>query len=388
MNICYVAPDIPVPHTGDFIGGSTHTLEVARGLAGLGNTVYIISRRMPGQRFFEKISDRVYTYRIYRGIIVPVKGGVAGKADLRPKLKIIENIYFNTIYRLFVMTFSLMVIRKHHIEVIIERNSAKGAGVFSGIIHGIPAVVEVIDPEYSRCALRLCRKIFAYTEKILPEDVLSKTEIIHAGVDAELFKPMDSGWVRKAYNITGSIVVYVGSVSAWHGAEHLIGVAERMKDMDVTFLMIGKDVAALKEMAKRKGVLGKFVFTGFVEYKDVPAYVAAADVAVAPYDPSGFKGMEKHGFYFSPIKIFEYMACGKPIVASNVEIVRDLVKENECGMVAEPGDIDDLANKIRKILNNLILREKLGKNGRKAVLEKYSWNHVVERFQEGLKGVL
>ncbi len=388
MNICYVAPDIPVPHTGDFIGGSTHTLEVAKGLSALGNTVYIISRRMSGQKFFEKISDRVYTYRIYRGIIVPVKGGVTGKADLRPKLKIFENIYFNTIYRLFVMIFSMMVLQKHNIDAILERNSAKGAGVFSGIIPGIPALVEVIDPEYSRCALRLCRKIFAYTEKILPEDVLSKTEIIHAGVDAELFRPVDSGWVRKAYNITGSIVVYVGSMSAWHGAEHLIGVAERMKDRDVTFLMVGKDMAALKELAKRKGVPGKFVFTGFVEHKDVPAYIAAADVAVAPYDPAGFKGMEKHGFYFSPIKIFEYMACGKPVVASDVDIVKNLIKENECGMVAEPGDIDAIADKIKQMLNSPVLREKLGKNGRKAVLEKYSWNHVVERFQEGLAGVL
>ncbi len=388
MNICYVAPDIPVPHTGDFIGGSTHTLEVAKGLAGFGNTVYIISRRMSGQKFFEKISDRVYTYRIYRGIIIPVKGGVTGKADLRPKLKIFENIYFNTIYRLFVMVVSMMVLRKHNIEVILERNSAKGAGVFSGMILGIPALVEVIDPEYSRCALRLCRKIFAYTEKILPEDVLSKTEIIHAGVDAELFRPVDSRKVREAHGIKGNIVVYVGSMSAWHGAEHLIGVAERMKDMDVTFLMVGKDVAALKELAKRKGVPGKFVFTGFVDYKDVPAYIAAADVAVAPYDPAGFKGMEKHGFYFSPIKIFEYMACGKPVITSNVEIVRDLIKENECGIVAEPGDIEELADKIKFILNNPELREKLGKNGRKAVLEKYSWNHVVERFQRGLAGVL
>lgn len=380
MNILYVAPDIPVPHTGDFIGGTTHTLEIAKRLAEHGNTVYIISRRIKGQRFFEKISEQVYTYRIYRGVIFPVKGGVTKKSEPNTKIKIIENLYFSTAYRIFLMAVILTVARKHHINIVLERNSAKGAGVFSGRLLGIPSVVEVIDPDYSKLALRLCRKIFAYTTTILPPDVHGKTEITHAGVDAAVFRPMDGSEVRAEYNLTSSVVVYVGSMSAWHGTEHLIDVAARMKDMDVTFLMVGKDVEMLRSQAEERGVLDRFVFTGFVPYADVPKYIAAADLAVAPYDPAGFADMEAHGFYFSPIKIFEYMACGKPVVASDVEIVRDIIRESRCGLLADPGDARDFADKLRILLRDDTLRKQFSENGRNTVIKKYSWEKVTGKI--------
>lgn len=105
------------------------------------------------------------------------------------------------------------------------------------------------------------------------------------------------------------MVVYAGATSAWHGAEDLIDVATKFEE-DVRFLMIGKDLGILEEKAKEKGVSSKFIFTGFVRHDEVPKYITAGDVAVAPYNPKGFKDMEKYGFYFSPIKILEYMACG------------------------------------------------------------------------------
>jgi len=74
-----------------------------------------------------------------------------------------------------------------------------------------------------------------------------------------------------------------------------------------------------------------------VEHDRIPEYIAAADVAVAPYNPSGFRDMERYGFYFSPIKIFEYMACGKPVVTTDIEIVRDVIRESDCGLLVEPG---------------------------------------------------
>ena len=386
MNILYVTPDIPVPHTGEFIGGTTHTLEIADGLAELGNTVYIISRRMHGQRFFEEISERVYTYRIYRGLIFPVRGGITKKSDHNTKIKIIESLYFNTVYRIFLMVAILAVARRCHIDTILERNSAKGAGVFSGRILGIPTAVEVIDPDYCTFALRLCRKIFAYIRKILPPDVHNKTEIVHAGVDAELFRPMDEGDVRAAYDLTGSVVVYVGSMSAWHGAERLIEIAARMKDMDVTFLIVGKNMEMMEEMAEENGVSDKFVFTGFVPHADVPKYIAAADVAVAPYDPAGFVDMEAYGFYFSPIKIFEYMACGKAIVTSDLEMIRDIIMENECGLLVKSDDIDDFTVKLRTLLEDHALRRRFGENGRNAVMERYTWNKVAEKIYSFLSG--
>ena len=80
----------------------------------------------------------------------------------------------------------------------------------------------------------------------------------------------------------------------------------------------------------------------------MPEFISAADVDIAPYKPS--EEMKKHGFYFSPIKIFEYMACGKAIVASDLEIIRGVVLENKCGLLAKPRDVEDFAALIRILL--------------------------------------
>ncbi len=80
MNILYVAPDIPVPHTGDFVGGSTHVLKIAESLARRGNNVFIISRRVSReQKKYEEISRNIFTRRIYRGLFFPIGGKLSSK---------------------------------------------------------------------------------------------------------------------------------------------------------------------------------------------------------------------------------------------------------------------------------------------------------------------
>jgi len=108
MNILYVAPDIPVPHTGEFVGGSTHVLKVADSLAKKGNKVLIISRRTSrNQKKYEEISKNIFTKRVYRGLIFPIRGKPSSKAKEKGKFlggyKFAEKIYF-LFYR-FVLFF-------------------------------------------------------------------------------------------------------------------------------------------------------------------------------------------------------------------------------------------------------------------------------------------
>jgi len=93
MNILYIAPDVPVPHTGEFLGGSTHVLKVAESLARRGCEVFIISRRMRGQRKYEQISERIATRRIYQGLVFPIETGKRGNRNIRKKKRLFfENI--------------------------------------------------------------------------------------------------------------------------------------------------------------------------------------------------------------------------------------------------------------------------------------------------------
>jgi glycosyltransferase involved in cell wall biosynthesis len=160
-----------------------------------------------------------------------------------------------------------------------------------------------------------------------------------------------------------------------------VEVAKRLDD-DARILIVGKNVEMLRGRSE------KLIFTGFVEHERIPEYIAAADVAVAPYNPAGFKDMERYGFYFSPIKIFEYMACGKPVVATDVDIVRDVIRGSDCGLLVEPGNIEQLSDAIGYLFKNKEKAIEMGRRGREAVMERYTWKNVAERIENGMKGVM
>jgi len=76
-NILYVAPDIPVPYTGDFVGSSAHVLKIAEGLAKKSNNVFILSRRVSReQKKYEEIRKNIFTRRVYRGLILPLSESI------------------------------------------------------------------------------------------------------------------------------------------------------------------------------------------------------------------------------------------------------------------------------------------------------------------------
>ena len=327
---------------------------------------------MRGQRKYERISERIETRRIYRGLVLPIGGaGRSGSGEKKKLFKFFENLYF-IFYRMILTFYVFLILCRRDFDLVVERNSAKGIGVMPAKIFGVKAVVEIIDTDFSRLQLKLADKILAYTKNIIPKEFHDKVVLTHAGVDAK-FKPVDAGEVREKYGLEGKkVVVYVGEMSEWHGADMLLDIAERLKE-GVKFLLLGKQLEKLREDVEEKGVADKFVFVGFVKHEEMPKFISAADVGIAPYKPS--EEMKKHGFYFSPIKIFEYMACGKPVVASDLEIIRDIISANRCGLLAKPGNAEDFASKIEVLLRDEKMRERMGKNGRKAVL-KYTWDSV------------
>jgi len=113
MNILYVTPDIPVPHTGEFVGGSTHVMKIAESLVKKGSKVIILSRRVSGnQKKYEEIGKNIFTRRIFRGLIFPIRGKSSSKAKEKGKFsggyKFAEEIYF-LFYR-FVLFFLVKMV--------------------------------------------------------------------------------------------------------------------------------------------------------------------------------------------------------------------------------------------------------------------------------------
>jgi len=387
--ILYVAPDIPVPHTGEFAGGSTHVLKEAESLARRGCEVFIISRRMRGQKKFEKLSDKILTRRIYRGILFPIEGKTNIKEkkgkQRNKKYKVLENFFFS-FYRFILMTYIFHLLLKYKFDIIVERSNEKGIGVIPAKLLGASAVVEVLYKSYTKLQLKLADKIIANSAEIVPNEFRNKVVEKHWGVDSTSFKYDAEGAkeVRKKYGLENKkVVVYVGVLSKGHGPDILIEVAEKLRD-DVMFLMVGKDLELLREEAEKRGVANRFVFTGFVKHGEVPKYISAADVAVAPYRLTEFMKRKKIPAHMSPIKVFEYMACGKPVVAGDIGIVRELIMETKCGLIAKSDNPEDFAEKIRILIENEGIARELGENGLKAV-KNYTWDVIAEEILRTLQ---
>lgn len=234
-------------------------------------------------------------------------------------------------------------------------------------------------------------------------------------IDPEMFTPerfskAEIEQLRRQYGIATDAVVitFIGTFGQWHGIEVLAKAIRYLRDNHqdwiernkVHFLLVG-DGLKMPEVLEILGdhAHSKFVtLTGLVAQHDAPLYLAASDILVSPHvaNADGSK------FFGSPTKLFEYMAMGKAIIASDLdqigEVLRtksrlaksDNTEENSSGndqlaLLVKPGNIEQLAIGIRKLVNNPGLCDVLGRNVRLLALERYTWMSHVGEILNGLK---
>ena len=137
----------------------------------------------------------------------------------------------------------------------------------------------------------------------------------------------------------------------------------------------GHELQNLKTLVKKKALERQVIFAGKVRYNQVAQYIGAATLCLAPFNT---KRNDLTGL--SPLKIFEYMACGKPIVTTMVGGLERIINEHKCGCAVEPDNLEALVEGIDKLLCNPALCEKLGRNGRRAAEEFYAWPKISEHI--------
>lgn len=393
MKICYVAVDVVIPF---FRGASTHVYEVSRHLTKLGHEVHVVSRRINFDQPNCEILDGLHIHRVCRGIIAPLpfsryqkleKGEVSMSTG---SLNEIYAGYLFTVFPLYAGLVSSEIIKKHNVELIIERETSFGAGAIASAITGRPMILEIIGPRYSRRSFRRSRKILAYTKSMIREPVPpEKLALVTAAADVELFKQdaTQRKLVREKYRLQDSIVVgYVGTFAEWHGIEELIDASEKVlkRYPNVKFLMVGPYFKHAKELTQKRGISNAYVFTGPVPYAEVPSYINAADILVAPYNPKRSELRRKYGIG-SPLKIFEYMACAKPVITTSVEPITQVVHEGKTGIVIPAGDSEALSKAVINLIEKPSFAERIGKAARDEVEKRYSWEAFAMRLENVLK---
>lgn len=197
-----------------------------------------------------------------------------------------------------------------------------------------------------------------------------KIAVIPNGANTELFRPMDQKIVKNELGLSHEhkYVCFVGNLAPWQGVECLIKAAPVVleKVPEARFLIVGDGMmrSELENMVKKHGLWNDFTFLGNVPYESVPKYINVSDVCVVP------KKIIKSGY--SPLKLYEYMACSKPVIATRT-LGFEILEKYNAGILINPEVAHDFANAVIKLLSNKKLIEIMGKNGMKVVSKNFSW---------------
>ncbi len=257
----------------------------------------------------------------------------------------------------------------------------------------IPFVVEVNElvgdervrkqPLLSALVRRCDRVTFERAKLIVVVSPHLKRKIAAQGIDAQKILVLpnavcreefatlaDGGVVRQRWQLRGAVVIgFVGWFVAWHRLEGLIEavVALSRQYPELRLLLVGEGALreALTELAQRQGILHQVIFTGAVPHAEIPAHIAAMDIAVVPHSNE----------YRSPIKLFEYMGQGKAVVAPRTEPIEMVVRDGENGVLFESGSAAGLRDALAALVREPALRARLGAQARAEVLERHTWGH-------------
>jgi glycosyltransferase involved in cell wall biosynthesis len=144
---------------------------------------------------------------------------------------------------------------------------------------------------------------------------------------------------------------------------------------NVKFLLIGS--GPIYESVKNLSKGLPIEFTGSLSDREIPEILASSDILIAPFDASGYNALETYGFWFCPVKLFEYMASGKAIVSFGYKEVKRIIRD--AGLLAEPNNLNEFINKIEMLIEDGKLRRCLGSKARKIAEKEYSWKRRAEQ---------
>lgn len=378
MRIAYVCADPGVPVFGRK-GCSVHVQEVLRALVAQGTEVTLIATRFDGS----PPADFKYIH-MHKLPSLP-----KGDAAEREQAALAAN-----------RNLRLALEQEGPFDCIYERHSLWSfAGMEHARIMGVSGILEVNAPLIEEQAehrilvdragaaeaterafaaastlVAVSAGIAAYLERF--PSIHGRVRVVPNGVRPERFAALPEPALPAP---AGTFTVgFLGTLKPWHGlpvlAEAFALLHQRARDTRLLVVGGGTEHDALVENLRARGVLNAAVLTGAVPPEEVPALLASMDVGVAPY-PDG-------PHYFSPLKVFEYMAAGLPVVASRIGQAATLVRDGTTGILCPPGDAAALAAALDRLRREPEPRARLGAAGRAAVLREHTWDAVAHSILE------
>lgn len=392
MRIAYVSVDFGIPVHGNK-GASIHVRELSSALALDGHDIKIFASRRGGEApaAFDIPVYEVRMSATESKLIASLKDSpIVGE----PVAKEVRSMVYATSFKHAV----LPKMREWRPDAIYERYALLGtAGIDLARELGIPHILEVNAPlseehaqyrgsAFAETIRTIERQILGATDRVIAVSEPLRDWVVAAGVDADCvtvapngvnldrFSSPSEGAPSRSRCDARPAVGFVGTLKAWHGTATLIQAVgllaqERGIEGAPRLLIVGDgpEREQLERIVLEEGITTLTTFTGLVEHEQMPMYIAAMDIAVAPYD-------ETPGFYFSPLKLFEYMAAGRPIVAAGIGQIKECLRDGETGLLYPPGDVHALADRIGQLMDQPNYAQNLGYAAREEARRHHGWD--------------
>jgi len=235
---------------------------------------------------------------------------------------------------------------------------------------------EIAHKRYAkRVAGAVCvsKPMQTYAQELLGID---ETVVVPNGSDTKMFAPHRRQKTLFKEHADKYKVLWAGSSGyPWQGIDFIPKIAERISQIDprIVFILITQ-----RDNVKFQPAENLLIYDQ-VPYAEIPEWVASVDACLCLYH--NIDDWCKWGFYFSPLKLFDYMASGKPVIGSNMGQISDVIEDGGNGFLTD-NRIEDIVEKILRLANNRNLSEQIGTAARETVIDYYSWQGVVDKTLE------
>ncbi|NGX41847.1 MAG: Alpha-D-kanosaminyltransferase [Chlamydiae bacterium] len=382
MKICYLCPDLGITVDGHK-GASSHIRGFVGALTTLGHEVSIITSS-PVKEGTLKVPITV----------IPQPALVDGlDKEVHPRtFRALRHLLYNSEIEKLLKE----VVVREKPDLIYERYSPFSvAGSIFARQNGIPHMLEVNAPladqgkRYRKQALQDASELLEKTAFSQTQFIVTLTHQLRdwlidigispdkicvrpCGVDEKVFSP-EGPSLRDRFE--GKVVLgFVGSLKPWHDIEILAkSFRELAKDPVYHLIVVGDGPMRKVINALAEELPGRVTVTGAISQEEVPKYIRVMDIALAPYPDLDL-------FYFSPLKVYEYMAMGKAIVATEIGQLGEVIRHGENGLLVPPSDVQKLVGAVQYLEGNPQLRQAIGSCAFEEVQTCHTWKKRAEAF--------
>lgn len=236
----------------------------------------------------------------------------------------------------------------------------------------VPFLAEILES----IAIKIVDHIFVVVEE--SRDRIVRKGISHQNItiisntpELDLFKENIEKYKKDIFKDNKINLLYVGYLTKLRGLDTVINalpiLIKEIGGIQLNIIGEGIDLSKLKHLAHERGVQEYVHFQGWIDFKYIPYIISRCDIGVIPHYSND------HTDTTIPNKIFDFMACGKPIIVSDAKPLKRVVEKTGCGVIFRAGSSEDFSDKLSKLIKDRG-RIQMGEKGKKAVEENYNWN--------------